>query len=412
MKTKSNRETRKLFTTQTITMKKIFLLLSIFWVFHIQAQNVGIGNSNPIYKLDLSGRLRIRGGNDLFGSAGLLLGGIGSDSLNVKAFMGMATDTSVGFYGQVGGGWAFTMDTRTGITGIGEGTSLTKAGLVVNLKAGAVHAMFGSNSSGVALESDYPGIGLNSYYSGGRKTMTTGFSGYIGVNPQVGGMQFLVSDQSYTTGSIATYKTALDIKPNGRLGIGATDPAFIMDINGRIRLRALGATSGIWFNNSLNTQLRGFLGMMDEDAFGLYGDAGAGWGLTISTSSGNTQVHKDLNVTATSNFSGNANMNGFTRLGELSTPVKTRFLSGTTSALPAGFSDIPHGLDKSKIIAVNVLVTSLDGVDVGPGYFFNTGLLYNFQLNNSDIRITNPISPIDCGLVLSRPVKVLVTYRE
>ena len=376
------------------------------------AQNVGIGNSNPVYKVDLSGRMRIRGGNNLFTSAGLLLGGVGGDSLNIKSFIGMATDTSVGIYGQEGGGWAFTMDTRTGIKGIGEGTSLTKAGLVVNLKAGAVHAMFGSNSTGIALESNYPGIGFNSYYSGNRKTMADGYSSYIGANPQVGGMVFLVSDQSYAANSTAVYKTALDIKPDGKIGIGVSDQAFNVDINGRMRLRASGATAGIWFNNSLNTQLRGFLGMMDEDAFGLYGDAGAGWGLTISTSSGNTQVHKNLSVSGTSGFSGNVSMDGFTRLGEMATPIKTKFLTGTTSVLPAGFSDIPHGLDQSKIIAVNVLVTSTDGVDVGPGYFINTGLLYHFQLNATSIRITNPLSPIDCGLILFRPVKVLVTYRE
>lgn len=36
--------------------------LAVFTPVFIAAQNVGIGNTNPQYKLDMSGRLRIRGG--------------------------------------------------------------------------------------------------------------------------------------------------------------------------------------------------------------------------------------------------------------------------------------------------------------------------------------------------------------
>lgn len=46
----------------------------------MQAQNVGIGNTNPAFRADVSGRLRIRGGADLNNSAGLWLSGIANES--------------------------------------------------------------------------------------------------------------------------------------------------------------------------------------------------------------------------------------------------------------------------------------------------------------------------------------------
>lgn len=201
-------------------MKKLIILLLVLSVVNSQAQNVGIGNTSPIFKLDQSGRMRIRGGADLPNSAGVILGGVGTDSLALRSFVGMATDTSVGFFGYGGAGWAFAMDTRSGIVGIGDETSLRKAGLVVNRKSGAVHAMFGSNTTGVAIESDYPGIGFNSYYDGGRRTMVDGFSGYIGLDPFFGGMRFVTSGQSNPQDVVSTYNTAVTIMPNGNIALG------------------------------------------------------------------------------------------------------------------------------------------------------------------------------------------------
>jgi hypothetical protein len=58
------------------------------------AGNIGIGNSNPSYLLDLSGRMRIRSGGSNVFSAGMWL----NNNANVEAaFLGMEDDTHVGF---------------------------------------------------------------------------------------------------------------------------------------------------------------------------------------------------------------------------------------------------------------------------------------------------------------------------
>ncbi len=71
---------------------------------------VGMGNANPAYRLDITGRMRIRSGGDNSQSAGLWL----NNNVNTEAsFIGMEDDQHVGFYG-IQSGWRFSMNTTTG----------------------------------------------------------------------------------------------------------------------------------------------------------------------------------------------------------------------------------------------------------------------------------------------------------
>ena len=83
--------------------------------------NVGIGNSNPTYQLDISNRMRIRSGGNNSVSAGLWLN---NNANNLASFIGMEDDTHVGFFG-IGTGWKFGMNTQNGALKINgsEGTS-------------------------------------------------------------------------------------------------------------------------------------------------------------------------------------------------------------------------------------------------------------------------------------------------
>lgn len=341
-------------------MNKSLLMLFLLAAVNLQAQHVGIGNTNPSYKLDISGRIRIRGGTNELASPGIWLNGFGADSVTNKIFMGMESDSSAGFYSEMNAtGWflvANGMHGRLGIRnrnpryplsfedmggdkislyrdgngnyyglgignstmqlitphnnshivfghgnsgsfsesmrvagngGVGIGTTSTSmAGLTVNKKSGAVHAIFGSNTTGVALESDFPGIGLNSYYSGSRKTIATGYSGYIGVNPLSGGMQLLVSTQSNNADAAGTYKTVFEIKPDGKVGLGVSDPAYLLDVGERMRIRSIpGFTPGIWLNNDANTSSNAFIGMNNDTQVGFYG-LGTGWSFLMNTQTG------------------------------------------------------------------------------------------------------------------------------
>jgi hypothetical protein len=217
-------------------MRQTVAVTGIFCLFGngLTAQNVGIGNTSPAYKLDLSGRMRIRGGSNNNFTAGMYLGGIGADSATNKMFMGMESDSTVGFYSELNNmGWFLVANGKDGRLGIGNrvpqyplsfndgagdkislyrdgngnyygmgignatlqlmtphsssnivfghgksgsftenmrltgtgdlvigATAANQAGLTVNKKTGATHALFGSNTTGVAIESSYPGIGF------------------------------------------------------------------------------------------------------------------------------------------------------------------------------------------------------------------------------------------------------------
>lgn len=55
------------------------------------------------------------------------------------------------------------------------------------------------------------------------------------------------------------------------VGIGTTSPNYPLDINGRMRLRNDGNTSGIWFNKADNTEAA-FTGMFNDTIIGFYGN--------------------------------------------------------------------------------------------------------------------------------------------
>lgn len=84
--------------------------------------NFGVGNNNPQYKIDVSGRIRLRheGGSS---TAGLWLGN--STNSNTPAFIGLLNDQTVGLYG-INNGWGLTMNTTSGFVGLGTSAPSTR----------------------------------------------------------------------------------------------------------------------------------------------------------------------------------------------------------------------------------------------------------------------------------------------
>lgn len=58
-----------------------------------------------------------------------------------------------------------------------------------------------------------------------------------------------------------------------------------------MRIRSVtGETAGVWLNNDANNASPAFIGMLSDDKVGFYG-TGAGWGLTMNTTSGALNIN-------------------------------------------------------------------------------------------------------------------------
>lgn len=91
--------------------------------------NVGVGLTDPAFRMDFSDRIRIRSGSTS-STAGLWLNNLSNTA--TPAFIGMLTDDAVGFYG-ASSGWGLRMNTSLGDVAIGNtntvgGYKLTVAG--------------------------------------------------------------------------------------------------------------------------------------------------------------------------------------------------------------------------------------------------------------------------------------------
>lgn len=73
------------------------------------------------------------------------------------------------------------------------------------------------------------------------------------------------------------------------VGIGVTNPSYSLDVSGSFRLRNTSNTAGIWFDGT-SLPTRSFIGTYNEDHFGFYGGAGAGWNFLIHNNNNNVGI--------------------------------------------------------------------------------------------------------------------------
>ncbi|HMP21845.1 MAG TPA: tail fiber domain-containing protein [Ferruginibacter sp.] len=92
-------------------------------------------------------------------------------------------------------------------------------------------------------------------------------------------------------------RNALTVLRNGNMGLGVLNPDFILDVNGRMRLRSgNNLSAGINLNNNANTAMAAFIGMRSTDnEVGFYGYTGtAGWRFLVNTTTGNAWMQGAL----------------------------------------------------------------------------------------------------------------------
>lgn len=74
------------------------------------------------------------------------------------------------------------------------------------------------------------------------------------------------------------------------VGIGTNTPGFKLDVNGRMRIRhTSGSTAGLLLDGP-TTPTRSFIGSLDDDHVGIFGNGGAGWNLVMNVENGNTGI--------------------------------------------------------------------------------------------------------------------------
>jgi hypothetical protein len=208
-------------------MKKILLLSFMAIAIQTQAQNVGIGTTNPLGKLTVNTEsvswnfpslLLTDDATDNNGGAILQFRNPSDKRMYLQSHFGSmanGSDTYMTFSHDA----TYNMRIRgDGNVGIGN-LNPNLAGLVVDKKVGNVQAMFGSNTSGVSIESNFPGIHFNSYFNGSRKTISTGFTAGAEMNPNTGAFSVYTSPASTTGGNTASVFERLNISKDGIVGI-------------------------------------------------------------------------------------------------------------------------------------------------------------------------------------------------
>ncbi len=79
---------------------------------------------------------------------------------------------------------------------------------------------------------------------------------------------------------------------NFGVGIGDITPGFLLDVNGRMRVRggAGGSSAGLWLYQTTTANDRAFFGMFNDTTVGLWGNTGAGWQFGMNTTTGNVGI--------------------------------------------------------------------------------------------------------------------------
>jgi len=134
-----------------------------------------------------------------------------------------------------------------GNVGLGTGTPV-RAKLEVNGFVGNTVGLFSrtSNSQGISLVSDWPGVYFNCYYNGGVKSMAnSGYAGIINTDQNTGDFTFAIAPSASTGSDLpVSLSEIMRITKEGRVGIGTSNPTYPLSVNGQIQAKEIRVETG------------------------------------------------------------------------------------------------------------------------------------------------------------------------
>lgn len=106
---------------------------------------------------------------------------------------------------------------------------------------------------------------------------------------------------------------------------------------------------------------------------------------------------------------------GYTKLGQDAPAIKMKKITATTSNIQGGSVSVNTDIPLEKILSVQILAEyGTFGHMVPPNYDANSGYKYNYfvggSTNNATITVLNAAG--SSNQILSKPIKILLTYEE
>ncbi len=385
-------------------MKKIIsLLFSIGVTFLANAQNIGIGTQAPGAKLHILSAndeaIRLDAGSPYLSlySSGIYKGYFWKSPNSIE--VGSATGSNLP------------------ITFAPNGVQLVYIGINGNLGIGTNSPLQKLHVEGNTFLNGNVGIGNNNptaplafAASGGKKIILfpggTGDAGF-GIYGSELRIHSDYSGAAITFGyddNILGFTERMRINGNGNVGIGTSAPGFPLnfaDVTGdKISLYG---SSGAHYGFGI----QGFL--MQIHSNDVSADIAFGYGSSSSFNetmriTGNGKVGIGTTAPAAS-----LEVNGYSKLGSDAPSIKVIKVTGTTAATEGGYVEIAHGVNSLKILSFSVMVQGSTGIWVGS----NVGVsAFNFfsYINTGTILVANKFG--DSAAILSRPIKILISYEE
>lgn len=290
--------------------------------------NVGVGTTNPVHKLHVNGNMQAGTATDpiSYGVIQITRPANPGDTRFWLSMIRAGTNVAgLGFQGNSTTLGLVNASNNASTAGIFIDTG-GKVGIGTSAPVARTH-LYNATSGGdfgLGQQSDstpYMRLGMdtswvqylanNAYWTGAAYNYvnTGGYGGLASAIRQVSGTIWFDTASGGT--NPITWNNRMTIQNNGYVGIGIATPGFIFDVNGRMRMRAGGGTAGSWYMNAANTLDRAFVGMVDDNTVGFWGNGGVGWGLAMNVNSGDLATRTITttgNITATGTITSTGSM--------------------------------------------------------------------------------------------------------